>query len=121
MMLFVMAIILMILLANLHKLFLVFAVAPLALIGIVAERSAARFRGDSLRAGADGHPDPQLGDLDRADRKLGEGKETAVNTAHMIGGQSDGFGNVVGAAEEDSVCRARLERRSASSAAQADW
>ena len=41
--------------------------------GLAAERSASRFRRDPRCAGADRHPDPQLGDPDRADRRS-EGK-----------------------------------------------
>ena len=41
--------------------------------GLAAERSAARIRCDPRCAGADRHPDPQLGDPDRADRGSEEG------------------------------------------------
>ena len=37
-------------------------------LGFAAERSASRIRRHSWRVGADRHPDPQLGDLDCADR-----------------------------------------------------
>ena len=41
--------------------------------GLAAKRSAARIRRDPRCAGADRHPDPQLGDPDRADRRSEEG------------------------------------------------
>ncbi len=71
-MLFVMATILMIQLQSFQRLFLVVAVAPLGLIGVVAallpSGAPMGFVAILGRAGADRHPDPQLGDPHRADR-----------------------------------------------------
>ena len=71
-MLFVMATILMIQLQSFQRLFLVLAVAPLGLIGVVAAVASEQFADGlcrhpgSPRAGR--HSDPQFGDFDRADR-----------------------------------------------------
>ena len=78
-MLFIMATILMIQLQSFHRLFLVFAVAPLALIGVVLallpSGAPLGFRRDPRCAGADRHPGPQLGNIDRADRRVEAGRD----------------------------------------------
>jgi len=66
-MLFAMATILMVQLQSFSRLFLVFAVAPTALIGALLQ-CANGLRRHSRRAGADRHPHPQLGHPRRADR-----------------------------------------------------
>ena len=71
-MLFIMATILMVQLQSFSRLFLVVAVAPLGLIGVVAAMlpsgAPMGFVAILGRAGAGRHPDPQLGDPGRADR-----------------------------------------------------
>src|ERR1700730_6455080 len=70
-MLFVMATILMIQLQSFQRLFMVIAVAPLGLIGVVAAMRSQQFAyglcRPPWRARADRHFDSQFGDLNRAD------------------------------------------------------
>jgi hypothetical protein len=84
-----MATILMIQLQSFQRLFLVVAVAPLGLIGVVAallpSGAPLGLRRHSRRAGADRHPDPQLGHSDRADR----GSATRGKDRWAGGGRSD--------------------------------
>ena len=84
-MLFIMATILMIQLQSFHRLFLVFAVAPLALIGVVLallpSGAPLGFRRDPRCAGADRHPGPQLGDIDRADRRVEAGGTAGMGSS----------------------------------------
>ena len=84
-MLFIMATLLMLQLQSFHQLFLVSAVAPLALIGVVAARRSARLCRHSRGVAADRHPDRQLGDPDRADRTFARGRNVRLGS----GGRSD--------------------------------
>ena len=81
-MLFIMATILMIQLQSFHRLFLVFAVAPLALIGVVmALLPSGAPLGFVAILGVlalDRHPGPQLGHIDRADRRVEAGRTAGV-------------------------------------------
>ncbi len=81
-MLFVMATILMIQLQSFQRLFLVVAVAPLGLIGVVAALAPSgappRLCRNPRRAGVDRHFNPQFGDPDRADRSTAGRRHAAV-------------------------------------------